>query len=1066
MWIVRLALRRPYTMVVLAVVIAILGVFTILRMPTDILPEIDIPVISVMWSYQGMSPREMEGRIVSNYERALTTLVNDIEHIESQTLAGISVTKIFFHPRVHIDAAIAEVSALSQTVLRSMPPGIGAPLIIRYSATNVPILQASLGSDTLTEAQLFDLAANFVRGGLATVQGAQIPWPYGGKSRQVMVDIDPAKLHAYGLSPADVSDALAAQNLILPGGVARIGDREVTVRVASSPELVEAFGDLPVKSVGDSTIFLRDIGHVRDGFVPQQSIVRVDRRKGTLLSVLKSPGASTLDIVRRVRDTLPDVLATLPRELKVTLLFDQSVFVRAAVEDVLKEAGVAAALTALMILLFLGSWRSTLVVVTSIPLSILVSILILGALGQTLNLMTLGGMALAVGILVDDATVEVENIHRNLGQRKRLVKAILDGAMQIATPAFVSTLAICIVFVPIFFMTGVARSLFSPLAMAVVFAMLASYFLSRTLVPTMVQYLLRSEVDRYGGMPEPGGPQRRLRRPGPGARFHEAFLRGFARLRHGYGVLLAWALAHRAIVLGGFVLFAGGTAVLVPMLGRDFFPQVDAGLLRMHVRAPAGTRLEQSDRIFATVEEIIRKEIPSAEIDVVLSNFGIPVSAINLALGDPSMISSADGEITVSLRKPHGPTRDYARRLRTRLHRELPQLTVFFLPADISTQVLNFGLSAPIDVQVIGPPGNFAANLRVAEGLRLAIGKVRGAVDVHLHQVVGAPELRLDVDRALASQVGLSQRDVASSLLVSLSSSSQTQPTFWLDPVRGVQYFVAAQTPIHRIDSVDALERTPVAVKGTEPQLLANLTSRIQRGTAPVNVTHHNVLPTFDVLANVDGRDLGAVVGEVEKIVSEARPTLPRGTRIVLRGQAESMVTSFTSLAWGLLFASVLVYLLMVVNFQSWADPLIILSALPGALCGVVWILFATRTTVSVPALMGVIMTVGVATANSILLVSFAREQRAAGKDAISAALAAGLVRLRPVLMTALAMLAGMLPMSLALGEGGEQNAPLGRAVIGGLAVATVTTLFVVPVIFSLVRRREVHVGATPEELR
>lgn len=1064
MWIVRLALRRPYTMVVMAFAIAILGVLSILRMPTDMLPEIDIPVISVMWSYQGMSPREMEGRIVSNYERGLTTLVNDIEHIESQSLAGVSVIKIFFHPRVRIDAAIAEITAFSQTAIGQFPPGITPPLIIRYSATNVPILQASLGSESLSEAQLFDLAANFLRGGLATVQGAQIPWPYGGKWKQMMVDVDPQKLHAFGLSATDVADVLTAQNLILPAGIARIGERELSVRVLSSPELLSAFGDLPVKTVNGTTVFLRDIAHVRDGFRPQQSMVRVDGHKGTLLSILKSPGASTLDIVKRVRETLPGVQATLPKELKVSLLFDQSVFVRAAVEDVVKEGGIAAGLTALMILLFLGSWRSTIVVVISIPLSILVSSILLAALGQTMNLMTLGGMALAVGILVDDATVEIENIHRNLGLGKPLTQAILDGASQIATPAFVSTLAICIVFIPIFFISGVARSLFSPLAMAVVFAMLASYLLSRTLVPTMVQHLLPSELERYRHHQVGGTGGRKI---GLGERFHLWFLRGFEALRHGYGVLLSFCLRHRVITIGSFVLFAGGTAFLAPHLGQDFFPTVDAGLLRVHVRAGVGTRLEETERIFARVEAAIREVVPAHEIDVVLNNLGVPVSPLNLSLGDPSMISSADGEITVSLKKHHSPTQEHVRRLRAMLAQRFPALTFFFLPGDISTQVLNFGLSAPIDVQVIGPAQNFEANRRIAETLRREIARVPGAVDVHLHQVMGAPELTIKVDRSLSAQLGLTQKDVAQSVLVSLSGSAQTQPSFWLDPLRGVQYFISAQTPPTRLDSTMALSETPIVGRGatgTRPALLGSF-AQVDHGIAPVNVTHHNVMPTFDVLANVDGTDLGTVTVAVKELIARHTPELPRGTNIVFRGQAESMVSSFNSLGLGLLFASVLVYLLMVVNFQSWVDPLIILTALPGAFCGVIWMLYATQTTVSVPALMGVIMTIGVATANSILLITFAREQREAGNDATTAALSAGLTRLRPVLMTALAMVAGMLPMSLALGEGGEQNAPLGRAVIGGLCVATVATLFIVPVIYSLVRGRSPGLPLAGKEL-
>ena len=1046
MWIVRLALRRPYTFVVMAMLIVLLGGVTIARMPTDIFPDIDIPVIAVVWSYAGLPPDEMDKRIVANYERGLTTTVNDIEHIESQSLTGIAVVKIFFQPGAKIEAATAQVTAISQTSIRQLPPGATPPLIIRYSASNVAILQASLGSETLTEQQITDLGQNALRGSLAVVQGAQIPFPYGGKTRQVMVDLDLQKLAGYGLTPSDVSAAVNAQNLILPGGTAKIGPREYAVRVNGSPEIVADLNDLPVKTVNGTTVYIRDVAHVRDGFAPQTSMVHADGKKGALLPILKSGGASTLDIVQRIRDALPGVLATLPKELTVTLLFDQSVFVRAAVSGVVKEAAIAAGLTGLMILLFLGSWRSTLIVVVSIPLSILVSIILLAALGQTLNVMTLGGMALAVGILVDDATVEIENIHRNIGQRKPIVRAILDGAEQIAVPAFVSTLCICVVFVPVAFISGAAKSLFVPLALAVVFAMMTSYLLSRTLVPTMAHYLLAKEAaDHAAGRKATGWF----------ARLHDGFNDRFERMRAAYGLVLAWTLAHRRFATattGAFVVLSMG---LLPFTGRDFFPSVDAGQIKLHVRCPPGTRLEETERVFERIEREIRAELPAKEVSTILDNLGIPVSGINLALGDPSMISAADGEILIALDpENHGSTPAYVKRLRARLGHAFPEVTFFFLAPDISTQVLNFGISAPIDVQLVGTRATFDQNLAIGKTIRDRIARIPGAVDVHVHQVVGTPELRVDVDRTVAEQAGLSQREVATSLLVSLSSSGQASPNYWLDNAKGVQYPLAVQTPQYRIDSVQALQGTPIGGGDSrDPGLLASY-ARVSRGVAPTNVTHYNVAPTVDVLASVEGTDLGSVAARVEAIVAEIKPTLPRGSTLVVRGQVESMSSSFRGLGYGLIFAIGLVYLLMVVNFQSWLDPLIILMALPGALSGIVWMLFVTGTTLSVPSLMGAIMSIGVATANSILMITFANDQRKLGLSAHDAALAAGMTRLRPVVMTALAMVIGMLPMSLGLGEGGEQNAPLGRAVIGGLLVATISTLFFVPVVYSALRKK------------
>ncbi len=1046
MWIVRLALRRPYTFVVMAMLIVVVGVLSILRMPTDIFPEIDIPVVAVIFQYQGLPADEIEKRITGSFERALTTTVNGIEHIESQTINGTGLIKVFFHPGTKVEMANAQVTAIAQTAIRMMPPGMTPPLILNYSASNAPVLQASIWSDTLSEQQLFDLTTNFLRSGLATVQGAQLPWAYGGKQRQIMVDLEQEKLYAYELSPRDVMNAIGAQNLVLPSGTAKLAGFELPVRLNSSPDVVADIGALPIKTVRGAPITIADVGHVRDGFSPQTSIVRVDGKRGALQPILKAQGSSTLDVVGRVKKALPSALAMLPKDYKLDLLFDQSIFVRAAVEGVVEDAVIAAGLTGLMILLFLGSWRSTVIVVISIPLSILVSISILGALGHSLNLMTLGGLSLAVGVLVDDATVEIENVHRNLAQKKPLLQAILDGASQIATPAFVATLAICIVFVPVLFITGAAKSLFTPLALAVVFAMLTSYLLSRTLVPTMVHYLLRAELLRHADL---------TRKPSAFERLHAAFERGFERFRRAYGGWLQLALEHRRVTIGGFVAFVAlSTAALLPNLGEDFFPTVDAGQIRLHVRAPAGTRVEETERVFSRVEADIKKVIPPREIATLLDNIGVPVSSINMALGDPSMISSADGEILVALKEERSVrTPEYVDRLRKRLAKDFPDLTVFFLPPDLTTQVLNFGISAPIDVQLLGPERNDAKEHEIAERLRDEIAKIPGAVDVHLHQVVSSPELRVDVDRVEANQAGLTQKDVASDMLVALSSSGLVAPNFWVDAKKGVQYLLAVQTPQYRIDSLEALQNTPIGTGGNAPLMLGNVAS-IHRDLTPVNITHWNIAGTYDVLANVQGRDLGAVANGVDALVTKTRAELPRGSRITVRGQVESMQSSFRNLGFGLLFAVALVYLLMVVNFQSWLDPLIILMALPGALAGILWMLFATRTTLSVPALMGAIMSIGVATSNSILMITFANEQReAARKDAIEAAFAAGITRLRPVVMTALAMIIGMLPMSLGLGEGGEQNAPLGRAVIGGLCLATVATLFFVPAVYAVLRK-------------
>jgi multidrug efflux pump subunit AcrB len=1040
MWLIRTALRRPYTFVVMAMLIAIGGVASIRKTPTDIFPSIDIPVVSVIWSYSGLQPEEMEKRIVNNFERFLSTIVSDIDHMESQTLTGIAVVKVYLQPGANVAQAIAQTTAISQTAVRAMPPGTVPPLIMQYSATSVPIMQLALESDTLSEQQLFDYGVNSIRTEIATIPGAQIPFPYGGKQRQIMVDIDPQRLHALGLSPRDVQTALGNQNVILPSGTAKLGVNEYPIIVSASPETLDEIAGMPIKTVDGRTTYIRDIANVRDGAAPQTNLVHVEGRRSVLMTILKNGDASTLEVNARIREQIPHALERLPKEaqgqIQVKMLFDQSIFVRASIDGVVREALIAAGLTGLMILMFLGSWRSTLTVVISIPLSILFSTIALWALGETLNVMTLGGLALAVGILVDDATVAIENIHRNMHQRKPFTRAIIDGAQQIAIPALVSTLCICIVFAPIAFLTGAAKSLFVPMALAVVFAMLMSYVLSRTLVPTMVHYLLKHESTKQ-------------------SRFTIAFERVFGRLRSGYGRGLAWALHHRAFVVIGFMTFFAGSMVMLSLIGRDFFPSVDAGLIKLHVRGAPGTRLEESEQRIAAIERTIRGVIPASEIETMLDVLGTPYSGINLSLSEGALISPADGQVLIALKEGHRPTPEYVRALRETLRRTYPETTFFFLAPDISTQVLNFGLAAPIDLQVVAQPGNEEKALSVAQDLAAKVAKVPGAVDVHLAQVSKVPEFQISIDRVEAQQAGVTERDVASDLLVSLASSGQVSPTYWLDK-RGVQYLVSVQTPQYAIDSIDALRATPISSAG-KIQTVGNL-SQIKRITGPANITHFNIARTFDVQASVDATDLGSVSDAIDKLVAEARAAAPKGTLINVKGQAESMNSSFSGLSSGLVFAIVLVYLLMVVNFQSWLDPFIILMALPGALAGIVWMLFLTGTTLSVPALIGSIMCVGVATANSILVVSFANEQRVT-RDALGAALAAGMTRLRPVLMTALAMVLGMLPMALGLGEGGEQNAPLGRAVIGGLVLATLTTLMFVPVMYSLLRRKApVHI--------
>ena len=1101
MWIVRLALARPYTFVVMALLILVGGALTIQRMAVDIFPDIPIPVVGVVWGYSGISPEEMNQRIIVPVERAITTTVNNVEHQESQSLKGVGLIKVFFQPGTNPDAGVAQVTAITQTLLRALPPGITPPLIIRYSASNVPIAQTSLSSETLGESDLFDAANAFIRPGLAVVQGASVLLPNGGKPKQIMVDLDPDKLAGKNLSGNDVVTALLAQNLIIPAGSAKIGDREYDVKLNSSPEAIATLNDPPVRTVNGTTVYIRDVAFVHEGAAVQTNIVRQNGRRTAIIPILKSGAASTLDIIDKIKKALPNVQANAPPGLNIKLLFDQSFFVRASIKGVVVEACIAAALTGLMILLFLGSWRSTIIIATSIPLSILVSIIVMNILGQTLNIMTLGGLSLAVGILVDDATVEIENIHRNMGMKKLLKRAILDGAQQIATPALVATLAICIVFVPVFFLGGVASAIFAPLATAVIFAMLASYILSRTLVPTLVMFLLRKELPIYHAQQEPDLPSAHVRNGQPVSqadrdletiqrqqyekahpsgtaeeeaenaiteaevrasreiqtswvwKIHAAFEHHFEKFRAGYGNALAWALGNRPKVITAFTVLFIGSLGLFPLIGQNFFPTVDAGQLRLHVRVPTGTRVEDTEVRFQQVEQVIRKVIPAKELDLMLDNIGLPVVSINILLSDNPTIGAGDGEILLSLKEGHGPTGEYINEIRRRLRREQPDLIVFFQPADIVNQTLNFGLPAPIDVQVIGR--DKAANQRIAGELRAKINRVPGVVDAFIYQASDQPQLRVDIDRVRAQQAGLAQRDIANNVLVNLSSSTQTSPNQWLNPATGVSYAVAVQTPPRALATLDQIGAIGVTGAGQAQAQLLSSFATVRRTFTTAVVSDYNIQRTVDLYAGVNGRDLGGVAADVRKIMDDTRKTLPKGTTLALRGQADSMRTSFAGLGLGLAGAIVLVYLLMVINFQSWLDPLIIITALPGALAGILWMLFVTHTTLSVPALMGAMMCIGVATANSILLVTFANERREEEPDLlpIDAALDAGFTRLRPVLMTALAMIIGLLPMSLGLGEGGEQNAPLGRAVIGGLMLATVTTLFFVPIMFSYLKK-------------
>jgi multidrug efflux pump subunit AcrB len=1040
-WIVNVALKRPYTFIVLALLILLISPLVILRTPTDIFPNINIPVVSILFNYTGLGAEEMEQRVTSVYERILTTTVNDIEHIESQSLNGISVVKVFFQPGVQVSAAVAQLTASSQPAIRQMPPGITPPLVISYSASSVPILQLALSGQGLSEQQLNDFGTNFIRQSLATVPGAAVPWPYGGKQRQIMIDLRPAAMQAQGLSPNDVVNAVSAQNLILPAGTSKIGQFEYDVDLNASPKTVQELNDLPVKATSGNTIYIHDVANVRDGFSPQTNVVRRDGMRGSLLTVQKVGATSTLDIVQRVKDALPAIRAALPPELRIEPLADQSLFVRAAVDGVIREAVIAACLTAAMILLFLGSWRSTLIIAISIPLSILTSIVCLSSLGETINIMTLGGLALAVGILVDDATVTIENIERNFEEGKDLIDGIRDGAAQIAVPALVSTFCICIVFIPMFFLTGVARYLFIPLAEAVVFAMLASYVLSRTLVPTLAMYLLRAHSRQ--GKPSAWNL---------GRRFQLWFAQRFDATRDAYHRLLTSLVSIPWLFLPLFLGSCIAVFALFPWLGQDFFPSTDAGQIKLHVRTKTAMRIEETANVCDQIEAAIRRTIPPSEISSVIDNIGLPYSSINLSYSTSAPIGTMDSDILVSLNEDHHPTADYVREMRKSLPREFPGVTFAFLPADIISQILNFGLPAPIDVEVVGL--DIDANRLYAGKLLDQLRQVPGLVDLHIHQLFDQPKLHINVDRTKAAESGFTEKDVANSMIVALSGSFQTTPAFWLNWKNGVNYSLITQSPQYAVSSLSDLEN--ISITGStaaQPEILGDVSSTV-RGAGMAVVSHYNIQRTIDIFGAVQDRDLGGVATDLRRIIDESRPSLPRGAQVVMRGQIETMRSSFTGLLGGLVLAIVLVYLLIVVNFQSWLDPFIIITALPAAMAGIVLALFFTHTTISVPALMGSIMCVGVATANSILVVNFAKGRLAEEGDARKAALEAGFTRFRPVVMTALAMIIGMVPMALGAGEGGEQNAPLGRAVIGGLSLATVATLFFVPAVFSVLHGR------------
>ena len=1044
MWLVWVALSRPYTFIVLALMLLIIGPLAILRTPTDIFPNIDIPVVSVVWTYTGMSPDDMSDRITSIFERAVTTTVNDIEHIESQSLYGVSVTKLFFHTGVKIAVALSQVTAIAQTMLRQLPPGTTPPLVLSYNAATVPVLQLVLSSPTISEQDLNDLGNNFIRTQLATVQGAALPYPYGGKVRQVQVDLHPKKMQTYGVSAQEINTAINAQNLILPAGTEKIGLYEYYVKLNASPATTDEMNNFPVKAIPGGVLFIRDVAHVRDGFSPQTNIVTVDGKRAVMMSIQKTGNASTLDIVQRVKNLIPVLRDMMPKALHLSTLGDQSIFVLAAIEGVIREGIIAACLTGLMILIVLGSWRSTFIITLSIPLSILASLAILSALGETINIMTLGGLALAVGILVDDATVAIENINWNLEQGKDVEKAILDGAQQIAIPALVSTLCICIVFVPMFYLGGVAQYLFAPLAEAVIFAMLASYILSRTLVATLAKYLLKKHDLSH----------KKDEHQNAFIRFHNGFENRFERFRENYHGLLTKTLTHRNIFVIAFLAFIlVSIALLAPWLGSDFFPKVDAGQIKLHLQAPTGTRVEETARLAGEIGDVIRRVIPSNELSSIVNNIGLPTSGINLSYSNSATNGPCDADILISLNEKHKPSSDYIRQLRPLLQRVFPGVNFSFLPADIVNQILNFGLPSAVDVQVIGLKQE--ENLRFADKLLERLRHIPGIVDAHLRQANNYPSFLVEANRSRARELGFSQLDIANNLLITLSGSFQTTPNFWVNPKNHVSYPMATQAPQYYMDSIQALKNIVLAnpITRTQPQILGAM-SKTKRIVSPIVVSHYNVQPVFDLFASIQDSDLGSVAKAIYKIVEESKKDLPLGSSIAVRGQIDTKNKAFTGLYVGLIFSIVLVYLLIVINFQSWLDPFIIITALPAALAGIVWMLFLTHTPLSVPALTGAIMCMGVATANGILVISFARQHMKEGNDALSSALEAGRTRLRPVLMTALAMIIGMFPMALGLGDGGEQNAPLGRAVIGGLSFATIATLFFVPTIFCIIHSR------------
>jgi CzcA family heavy metal efflux pump len=1053
MWIVRFALQRPYTFVIVAVLIAIFGIAAILRTPTDILPDIDIPIVSVIWTYSGLDADDMSKRIVGVCERALPTTVNNIQYTESQSYNGVGVIKIHFQPGVQVDLAIAQVTALAQSLLRLMPPGILPPYVLKYDASSVPIVQVSLGGKGLSQTELYDLGQNFIRGQLATIKGAAVPLPYGGEQRSIMVDVDPVQLTANHLTASDLSVALNNQNLVTPSGTEKMGDREYLVGTNSSLGTIAELNALPIRTVDGAVVQMKDVAWVHNGFQPQTSYVSENGQASALLTVIKSGASSTLTIVDQVKAALPRIKAGLPSALTLTPIFDQSVLVRASIQDVVQEAVTAAFLTAMMVLVFLGSWRSTLIVSVSIPLAVLFAIAVSSALGETINIMSLGGLALAVGMLVDDATVEIENTHRNLGlgEKKPLARAILDSAEQVAMPALISTMSICIVFVPVTLLSGSAKYIFTPLALNVVLALVASYMLSRTLVPTMMHFLLPKEVPLYQGQENDSPISRSFI-----WRFHQRFERGFDWFAEKYKGHLEWALEHRAATLVMFAVVSLGSLALIPVLGQDFFPYVDSGQMEFHVRPPVGTRIETAIQVFRRVNDEIRRVIPPEQLQMVVNNIGLPPGGVNLAYSASDTTSNGDGDVLVLLAAKHRPTQQWMQILRQDFAQKFPQETFFFEPADITNQTLNFGLPAPIDVQVRGKDA--ASTAQIAETLQQQIKDVPGAADVFMQQEVSAPKLNIEVDRLKAQQLALTAKDVSDNVLLSLSGSGQVAPNFWLDPKTGVEYPVIVQVPQYRLHNLDTLERTTVTAPtpGASEQLLQNV-SATERQVSPQTVSHYNALPVMDVFANTEQRDLGGVAGDVQKIVKKNSQHLPPGVQIILSGQVLTMKTSFANLEIGIAAAVVFVYLLMAINFQSWTIPFIILMALPGAFAGIVWMLFLTQTTLNVPSLMGALMTIGVATANSILVVSFANESRGTGEhsiDSMQAALIAGSTRLRPVCMTALAMIIGMLPMALSLGEGGEQNAPIGRAVIGGLLFATVGTLIIVPVMYSLMSKQ------------